>query len=250
MADITIDEILGKPLMHDHKSGDITDLTGGNLPSGGTTEQILSKIDETDFNTHWVDKPSGGAETDPVFTASEAANVGVDDVDFGQHGLILNGNKLTGLDGGNQVKIERDDGLAGAVLDLDLLINSSDRTFHFPDKSGTFAMTDDVSAETDPIVGAINGIVKADGAGNIEAAEADVDYQTPFTDRNFIPEIKEQSDATYEYVAIAPIGTAEGDAEWMALRIHKTNQNNIVTLADGNENYDNSATDLTALSYS
>ena len=33
-------------------------------------------------------------------------------------------------------------------------------------------------AETDPIVGAINGIVKADGAGNISAAVAGTDYST------------------------------------------------------------------------
>jgi hypothetical protein len=33
-------------------------------------------------------------------------------------------------------------------------------------------------SETDPIVGAINGIVKADGAGNITAAVADTDYST------------------------------------------------------------------------
>ena len=34
-------------------------------------------------------------------------------------------------------------------------------------------------AETDPIVGAINGIVKANGAGTISAATADTDYVTP-----------------------------------------------------------------------
>jgi hypothetical protein len=33
-------------------------------------------------------------------------------------------------------------------------------------------------AETDPIVGAVNGIVKADGAGNISAAVAGTDYST------------------------------------------------------------------------
>ena len=36
-------------------------------------------------------------------------------------------------------------------------------------------------SETDPIVGAVNGIVKADGAGNISAAVADTDYLTPGT---------------------------------------------------------------------
>jgi hypothetical protein len=38
-----------------------------------------------------------------------------------------------------------------------------------------------VLTETDPIVGAITGIVKADGAGAISAATADVDYLTPDT---------------------------------------------------------------------
>ena len=36
---------------------------GVGVPTGGTTEQILSKIDGTDYNTHWVDKPSSGATT-------------------------------------------------------------------------------------------------------------------------------------------------------------------------------------------
>lgn len=36
-------------------------------------------------------------------------------------------------------------------------------------------------AETDPVVGAVNGIVKADGAGNISAAVAGVDYLTSET---------------------------------------------------------------------
>lgn len=35
--------------------------------------------------------------------------------------------------------------------------------------------------ETDPIVGAVNGLVKADGAGYISAASAETDYQEPLT---------------------------------------------------------------------
>lgn len=38
-----------------------------------------------------------------------------------------------------------------------------------------------LSAETDPIVGAINGIVQADGAGNISAATAGTAYALPLT---------------------------------------------------------------------
>lgn len=37
------------------------------------------------------------------------------------------------------------------------------------------------AAETDPVVGAVNGLVKANGAGVISAASAGTDYQTPLT---------------------------------------------------------------------
>ena len=43
---------------------------------------------------------------------------------------------------------------------------------------GTYSLTFG-TAETDPIVGAVNGIIKADGAGNISAAAVDTDYLSP-----------------------------------------------------------------------
>ena len=33
---------------------------GQGVPAGGTTGQILAKVDETDYNTHWIDAPGGG----------------------------------------------------------------------------------------------------------------------------------------------------------------------------------------------
>ncbi len=45
--------------------------------------------------------------------------------------------------------------------------------------SAAAAGTDYVAAETDPVVGAITGLVKADGAGNISAAVPGTDYVTP-----------------------------------------------------------------------
>lgn len=39
-----------------------------------------------------------------------------------------------------------------------------------------------LESETDPIVGAVSGIVKADGVGNISAASAGTDYQAPLTE--------------------------------------------------------------------
>lgn len=35
--------------------------SGQGVPSGGTTGQILAKADDTDYNTEWIDAPSGGA---------------------------------------------------------------------------------------------------------------------------------------------------------------------------------------------
>lgn len=56
---------------------------------------------------------------------------------------------------------------------------------------------------------------------------------------------------SYTYVAYAPAGTAEASALWMVKRIDETVSGTTKILyADGNANFDNTATDLTALSYS
>lgn len=39
---------------------DTTALSGQGVPTGGTTGQVLAKIDGTDYNTEWVDQSSGG----------------------------------------------------------------------------------------------------------------------------------------------------------------------------------------------
>ena len=52
-----------------------TDGTDGQgVPVGGTANQILEKIDGTDFNTQWVD-PSGGSSTVPIITLDPTALV-------------------------------------------------------------------------------------------------------------------------------------------------------------------------------
>jgi len=58
--------------------------------------------------------------------------------------------------------------------------------------TGYITGADVPSNETDPIVGAINGIVKADGAGNISVAVAGTDYQSPI--------------GCYKTVTISPTG--------------------------------------------
>lgn len=51
------------------------------------------------------------------------------------------------------------------------------------------------------------------------------------------------------YVAIAAPGTAQATAKWQCKKIDETT-GMVITWADGNANFDNAATDLTALSYS
>jgi len=64
---------------------------------------------------------------------------------------------------------------------------------------------------------------------------------------NYTTKITESGN--YTYVAKAPIGTAQATAGWQAYRIDETS-GIIILWADGNDNFDNVVTDLTALSYS
>ena len=53
------------------------------------------------------------------------------------------------------------------------------------------------------------------------------------------------------YIGIAAPGTAEATAKWQCKKVDEgTPGTTIITWADGNANFDNAATDLTALSYS
>jgi biopolymer transport protein ExbD len=61
--------------------------------------------------------------------------------------------------------------------------------------------------------------------------------------------VKITESGNYTYVAYAPLGTAQASALWQAFRIDETS-GLVVLYADGNANYDNVATDLTALTYS
>ena len=51
------------------------------------------------------------------------------------------------------------------------------------------------------------------------------------------------------YIGEAAPGTAQATAAWRCQKID-TSSGTVITLADGNSNFDNVATDLTALSYS
>lgn len=67
-------------------------------------------------------------------------------------------------------------------------------------------------------------------------------------DSNVAKKITSDGDDTY--IAIAAIGSAQASAVWQAFKISVSGDDTVFTWADGDENFDNVATDLTALSYS
>lgn len=61
--------------------------------------------------------------------------------------------------------------------------------------------------------------------------------------------LKLTESGTSTYVAIAPMGSSQASAVWQAKKIDESS-GLVITWADGNADFDNVATDLTALSYS
>lgn len=63
--------------------------------------------------------------------------------------------------------------------------------------------------------------------------------------------IKITESGNYTYIGKAPVGTAQATAKWQCFRIDESVSGQTVILyADANANFDNVATDLTALTYS
>lgn len=96
---------------------------------------------------------------------------------------------------------------------------------------------------------------------HIQNAGFDHDFQVPVSEGlgydgtnlqrmnadNMAIKITEVGDVTY--VAMAAPGTAQSTAKWQVKKIDSSS-GTVITWADGNADFDNSATDLTALNYS
>ena len=68
------------------------------------------------------------------------------------------------------------------IITAATLVKSGGTSSQFLKADGTVDNSTYLTTESDPVVGAINGIVKADGGGNISAATAGTDYLTPTGD--------------------------------------------------------------------
>lgn len=83
-----------------------------------------------------------------------------------------------------------------------------------------------------------NSIMQVDVAGNLKTVPAsDLMAQ----------KVTVSGDITY--IALAPAGTAQSAAAWRAYKVTVSGADTTITWADSNTNFDNVATDLTALTY-
>ena len=94
--------------------------------------------------------------------------------------LDLNGNDITGT---GDIDYTGNLNLSG-VATATSFVKSGGTSTQFLKADGSVDTNTYLTSytETDPVVGAVNGIVKADGAGNISAATAGTDYLTPSGD--------------------------------------------------------------------
>lgn len=75
-------------------------------------------------------------------------------------------------------------------------------------------------------------------------------YKSVYDLSNSVAE-KITKSGTVAYYAMARPGSSQSSAVWQVKKVDATDPNNVTTTwADGNINFDNVATDLTALSYS
>ncbi len=101
---------------------------GQGVPTGGTTGQVLAKIDGTDFNTDWVDQSGGGA-VDSVNDQTGVVVLDADDIDdtsttnkFVDAALI---SKVAGIEAGADVTDAANVNAAGAVMNSDYTLAHS-----------------------------------------------------------------------------------------------------------------------------
>ena len=100
-----------------------------------------------------------------------------------------------------------------ALTDLSVTTNSAGTAaLSYNNTNGVFSYTPpDLSGyltsytETDPVVGAITGIVKADGAGNISAAVAGTDYLTSYTETDTLDSVTGRGATTTNNISVGDI---------------------------------------------
>ena len=170
----------------------------GDLLPGGNTSDVLTK---SAVGYAWT-APNyfGGAFTDLTSTPTTLAGYGITDA------VALTGLSVTTASAGS------------AALSYNNLTGAF--TFTPPDLSSYLTSY----TETDPVVGAITGIVKADGAGNISAAVAGTDYlaSVAFSDLTSTPTTIAGYGITDAVEDFADLGVTPTTIQVTELQMHLT----------------------------
>lgn len=168
-------------------SGDYDDLTNkptlGNLAAldSVTTSQIaastlVTEAEGISSNDNDTTIPTSAAVKDYVDDAIVAGGGYTDEQAQDAVGSILTDS--------SEIDFTYDD--ATPSITASLKSGSIDETKLDASVNASLDLADSaVQTETDPVVGAVTGIVKADGAGNISAAVADTDYQSVLSEGAF-----------------------------------------------------------------
>jgi len=157
----------------------VSDLTDNRVVIAGTSGQIEDDANFTFDGTNLVVSTTGAVQL-PAGTTAQRPGSAVN----GMFRYNTTDNAFEGYASGAWGAIAGGGGIA--LTDLSITTASAGTAaLSYDNTTGVFTYTPpDLSSyltsytETDPVVGAITGIVKADGAGNISAAVAGTDYLT------------------------------------------------------------------------
>lgn len=97
-------------------------------------------------------------------------------------------------------------------------------------------------------------MARTGGEGEVNLLDSLDDIINPATEETLLSVVGEFAKkitviGTTTYIAAAPIGSLQSSAVWQVKKIAVSGSDTIITWADGNNNFDNIATDLTILNY-
>lgn len=150
----------------------------GNLPGKQTADTHIAdtadphnSVDDTVYGISWDGDTSKAASKNALYDKIESISGGGTGDVVGPASATSDGIALF-------------DGTTGKLIKSSAAVGTAAYTASTDYATAAQGATADsaVQTETDPIVGAVSGIIEADGLGNISAATADVDYLTPTGD--------------------------------------------------------------------
>ena len=152
----------------------------------GTSSQFLKADGSVDSNTYLTSYTETQTLDDVLGlgnTSTTGLSVGVVTATEAKIGSAAPGSTLTTINSSG-VNVSGGGINVTGVVTASSFVKSGGTSSQFLKADGSVDSSTYLTSytETDPVVGAINGIVKADGGGNISAATAGTDYLTPSGD--------------------------------------------------------------------